>query len=152
MSADPAQAALDRFAIQDLIARGAQAQDDHDWDLLASCYEPDATYIHPTGQLDGADAIVDRSRRALSSLDASQHLVGSILVTLDGEEAEAISYFQAQHVRNDAEGGPMLIIAGTYRDRLRRCDDEWRIVERRQTYTWRDGNAAVTRPPGTTPA
>ena len=132
MSTDPAQAALDRFAIQDLLARGAQAQDDHDWDLLAGCYEPTPPTSTRPASSRASTRSSDRSRRALSSLDASQHLVGSILVTLDGDEAEASSYFQAQHVRNDAEGGPRLIIAGTYRDRLTRRSGAWRIAERRR--------------------
>ena len=35
------------------------------------------------------------------------------------------------------------MIAGTYRDRLRRTSDGWRIVERVQEYSWRSGNPDV---------
>ena len=147
MTAD-VQAVVDRLAIHDLVVRIAIAQDEHDWSTLAQCFEPDATYQHPGGQIVGADAIVARARAALTPLDASQHLVGSILVALDSEDddrASSTAYFQAQHVRRDADGGELLIIAGTYRDHIRRSDGVWRVAHRQQDYSWRHGNPEVTR-------
>lgn len=145
MSDHRLQALQDRADIHEVVVAVAIAQDAHDWDSLAACFAADATYIHPKGELHGADAIVERSRGALSALDASQHLIGSISVSVDGDEGTATSYFQAQHVRADASAGSLFIIAGTYRDRLRRTDGRWQIVERHQSYTWRDGNPEVVR-------
>ena len=134
-----------REDIRDLLVRVALAQDARDWDGLADGFEPDAVYQHPRGELRGVEAIVDRSRTALSPLDASQHLLGTILVTLEDEEAAAISYFQAQHVGHGTPGGDLYVIAGTYRDRLACSDGRWRISHRSQEYTWRDGNPDVIR-------
>lgn len=134
----------DRADIHDLLVRVALAQDAHDWDGLADCFRADAIYRHPRGELDGVDAIVDRARTALTPLDASQHLLGTILVTLE-EEATAVTYFQAQHVRLGTPGGDLYVIAGTYRDRLAHSDGRWRITHRTQEYTWRDGNPDVIR-------
>jgi len=136
----------DRAAIHDLLARLALAQDARDWDTLTGCFEPDAIYVHPGGELRGVDAIVDRTRTALTPLDASQHLLGAILVTVGERDASAVTYFQAQHVRHGAPGGDLYVIAGTYRDRLLRHDDGcWRIARRAQEYIWRDGNPEVVR-------
>ncbi len=88
-------------------------------------------------------AIVGRARAALEPLDASQHLLGSILVTVEGDDARATSYFHAQHVRAGAPGGDLYVIAGTYRDRLRRGAEGWEILERVQEYSWRSGNPEV---------
>jgi uncharacterized protein (TIGR02246 family) len=140
---DDLRAALDWSAIHNVITFGAIAQDAHDWDGVAGCYEPDAVYVHPGGRIEGATEIVERSRRALTPLDASQHLVGSVHITVDGDTASSTAYFQAQHVRHDAEAGPLFVIAGTYSDVLVRRDGRWRISQRTQTYTWRDGNPAV---------
>ena len=134
----------DRDDIHDLLVLVALAQDARDWDRLAACFESDAVYQHPGGELHGANAIVDRARTALTPLDASQHLLGTILVTL-AEEATAITYFQAQHVRRGTPGGDLYTIAGTYRDRLVCSDGRWRIAHRTQEYTWRDGNPDVIR-------
>ena len=136
----------DRAAIHDLLVRLALAQDARDWTTIGDCFTADAAYVHPGGELAGAEAIVGRTRVALTPLDASQHLLGTILVTVGESDASAVTYFQAQHVRRGLAGGDLYIIGGTYRDRLVRCaDDRWRIEHRSQEYTWRDGNPDVIR-------
>jgi hypothetical protein len=137
---------VDRAAIHDLLVRLALAQDARDWTTLGDCFTSDAVYVYPGGELAGVEAIVSRTRVALAPLDASQHLLGTILVTVAEPDASAVTYFQAQHVRRGLAGGDLHIIAGTYRDRLVFCDDDrWRVAHRTQEYTWRDGNPEVTR-------
>jgi ketosteroid isomerase-like protein len=134
---------VDRELVRDVLVRCALAQDANDWDAVADCFEQDAVYRHPGGVIDGVEAIVERSRAALAALDASQHLIGSIDVVVNGDEVLATSYFHAQHVRADAPDGPLYVIAGTYCDRMTRRGDTWRISERVQSYTWRNGNRNV---------
>ena len=133
----------DREAIANGIARLAQAQDAKDWAGVESAYVTDAVYVHPGGRLEGAEAIVERTRHALEALDASQHLIGTISVTVDGDAASSVAYFQAQHVRAAATGGELYTIAGSYADRWVRTPHGWRIAERTQTYQWRSGNRDV---------
>jgi uncharacterized protein (TIGR02246 family) len=137
------QVLADRQEIADLVARYARALDQHDWDGLAACFLPDAQYRYPGGQLDGAEAIVERCRNALEPLTASQHLIGTVLTSVDGDEGTANSYFQAQHVRAGTAGGDIFAIGGAYDDRVVRTPEGWRIAEREQTYTWTDGNPKV---------
>jgi SnoaL-like domain len=80
----------DRAAIQDVLVRVAFAQDANDWEALADCFRPDATYAYPGGDLVGADSIVGRARTALTPLDASQHFLGTILVTVEGHQADTV--------------------------------------------------------------
>ena len=129
--------------VHNVVTSIAHAQDDHDWELLARCFATDARYVHPKGELVGRTEIVARSRAALEPLDASQHLVGSIHIVVEGDRAHATSYFQAQHVRAAATGGALFFIAGTYTDEFANVDDQWVIVLRTQTYSWRDGNPDV---------
>jgi 3-phenylpropionate/cinnamic acid dioxygenase small subunit len=137
------QRVIDARAVHDLVVRYALALDARDWGLLESCFLPDATYTFPGGESPDRAAIVDRCARALTRLDASQHLVGTIDVRVDGDEATATAYFQAQHVKRGTPGGDLFIVAGTYRDRVVRTPDGWRIAHRDQSYTWTDGNPAV---------
>ncbi len=137
------QDAIDRQAVSDLLVRYAHALDGRDWPTVAACFALDAVFVHPGGRADGPAAIVARARAALAPLDASQHLIGSVLVTVDGDTARAMCYFHAQHVRARAPEGGLYVIAGTYRDRLRRQPDGWAITERVQEYTWRSGNPDV---------
>ena len=133
----------DRAEIADRIARLAHAQDSRDWDGVGASFVPDAVYVHPSGRLEGVDQIVDRTRNALQVLDASQHLIGSISVTVDGDTATSTAYFQAQHVREGTPDGDLYAIAGTYADAWVRTPDGWRIESRTQTYNWRSGNRDV---------
>lgn len=133
----------DRAEIAERIARLAYAQDDKDWAAVGAAYAPDAVYLHPGGRLEGADEIVDRTRAALDALDASQHLIGSVTVEVEGDTAASLAYFQAQHVRAGTPGGDLYTIAGSYADRWMRTPDGWRISARTQTYHWRSGNRDV---------
>ena len=133
----------DENAVRNVIALTAITQDARDWAGHAACFVPDAHYTHPKGEIVGVDGIVARSQAALTPLDSTQHLVGSVHVVVQGDTAESTAYFVAQHVREAAEGGRLYVIAGTYRDEFVRLDGAWRISHRRQTYSWRDGNPDV---------
>jgi ketosteroid isomerase-like protein len=141
-------ALADRQAIADLCARYCYALDRNDWPAVAACFTDEPVFTHPGGRVDGAVGIVERARGALEQLDASQHLLGNVLVDLDPHDPDAatcISYFQAQHVRAAAPGGDTYLIAGSYTDRLTRTAAGWRIAHRDQVYLWRSGNRAVVQ-------
>jgi len=133
----------DRVEIADRIAQLAHAQDDQDWEAVAAAFVADAVYLYPGGTLEGVDEIIERTRNALKVLDASQHLVGSITVSMDGDTASSRAYFQGQHLRAGTPGGDLYAIAGTYSDRWVRTAEGWRIEMRTQTYEWRSGNRDV---------
>jgi hypothetical protein len=124
--------------------RYATALDARDWALLRTCFTPDAVAEYEgKAPCQGYEAIEAVCRRALTPLSRSQHLVGNHVVVLDADEATAQCYLQAQHVRPDAVGGANFIIAGCYRDHLRRTPEGWRLSRRRLETWWTEGNPAV---------
>jgi 3-phenylpropionate/cinnamic acid dioxygenase small subunit len=140
---------LDRQAIVDLTIAYCWAIDSHDWDTLRSqVFTADAVAILGD-ERKGVEAIVTRITRALSPLDASQHLVTNHQVTISGDRSTATSRcgFQAQHVRADAPNvdtlGCNYIVAGTYADRVVNTPDGWRIAHRTLTTVWTSGNPAI---------
>lgn len=141
--AEAVQRQADQQEIADLCARYANALDTKDWALLESCFAPSPVFVHPGGRLGGFPAILGRTKAALTPLTATQHLLGNIVVQVDGDTARSTCYFQAQHVRVGTPGGETYIIAGRYTDTLTRAAGRWKITERVQTYIWRDGNRAV---------
>jgi uncharacterized protein (TIGR02246 family) len=143
MTADALQRLVDRQEIADLCVRYTSALDTRDWQRLASCFTADPVFVHPGGRLEGFPAILARTSAALDPLDATQHLLGNVVVAVEGDTATATSYFQAQHVRAGTPGGDTYLIAGSYADTLVRTAEGWRIAERVQEYMWRDGNRAV---------
>src|SRR5271166_3366275 len=141
--AEAAQRLTDRQEIADLCIRYTTALDTKDWALLESCFARAPVFVHPGGRLEGFPAILERTKAALTPLTATQHLVGNIVVRVDGDTARSVCCFQAQHVRIGTLGGETYIIAGSYADTLNRATGSWKITERVQTYIWRDGNRAV---------
>jgi SnoaL-like protein len=141
--AEAARRLTDRQDIADLCVRYTAALDTKDWALLESCFAPSPVFVHPGGRLEGFPAILERTKAALTPLTATQHLLGNVVVHVDGDTARSVCYFQAQHVRTGVPGGKTYIIAGRYADTLTRAAGGWKITERVQTYIWRDGNRAV---------
>lgn len=136
---------VDRQQIVDVTLAYTYALDAKDWDALDDVFTVDAT-AYLTEELDGREAIKGRVRRALESLDLSQHMVANHDVRIDGDSAVCRCYLQAQHVREAAPGPPNFIVAGRYDDRFVRTSVGWRIVRRELTIMWTEGNPSVTRP------
>lgn len=148
LTRDPLKTLVDRQEIADLCTRYTYALDRRDWNGVRACFTDAAVFTHPGGRVDGGDGIIERARGALEQLDASQHLLGNVLVELDAEDEDAatsVCYFQAQHVRVGTPGGDTYIIAGSYSDQLVRTGHGWRIAHRDQAYLWRAGNRAVVQ-------
>jgi hypothetical protein len=132
----------DRQAIVDLTIAYSYALDDRRFDDLDDVFVADAT-AELGWPLQGRQAIKDRVRDALVPLDASQHLVATHRVQLDGDQATGRCYLQAQHVRAGAAGGSQFMVGGCYEDRYVRTPDGWRIAHRALVVLWTDGNPAV---------
>lgn len=141
--------AVDVAAIVDVTVAYCWAIDTRDWAALDRIFVPDATAVFGSWELEGLDAIRRRLERTLSRLDASQHLVGTHQVHLDGDTATGRCYVHAQHVRDAAAidgAGPLYLVAGRYDDRFVRTPDGWRIARRTLTPLWTEGNERVLHP------
>lgn len=135
----------DRLEIIELTHRYCWALDSKQFDLLDTVFLADATAELRSAPLEGRDAIRDRIRSALSTLDATQHTVSNHLVTIDGDTASARTYLHSQHVRHGTPGGELYVIAGRYEDELVRTPEGWRIRFRRLVTVWSEGNLDVVR-------
>ena len=60
----------------------------------------------------------------------TQHLLGSVILEVDGDQAVSRAYVQARHQRRDDLGGPILDTSGEYIDRWERRPEGWRIIRR----------------------
>ena len=126
--------------IIDLTVAYSWALDTRSWDDLDDVFVPDAT-ANLGWLLEGRDAIQDRVRTALEHLDASQHLVATHRVQIDGDVATCRCYLQAQHVI----GTDTFLVGGKYEDRLVHTAAGWRIAHRDLTMMWTTGDPAVMR-------
>ncbi|MGZ0217628.1 MAG: nuclear transport factor 2 family protein [Acidimicrobiales bacterium] len=64
----------------------------------------------------------------------SRHVASNIAITVDGDEAEGLSYFTLYRYAEEKPRVPDLdqqpVILGEYRDQYRRTSDGWRISRR----------------------
>jgi hypothetical protein len=127
----------DRLEIQDLLARYTDAIDRRDWDALDRIFTPDARIDYSAvggaaGNLPEIKEFLDESFKFFAS---SQHLIGSSVVDISGDEAKARTICHNPMVFGpmaaDDGGDPRLLVCGIwYRDRLVRTPEGWRIAER----------------------
>ncbi len=138
------QRIVDERSIVDVAVRYCWVLDTRNWDDLRSVFLDDArATLGEARDLVGVEAIAARCREALAPLDASQHIVATHQVTVDGDQATHRCYVHAQHHRRGARDGKNYVVGGRYDDRLVRTADGWRIAERTLTVLWTDGNRGV---------
>ena len=146
---DALQQLLDRAEIGDLLARYSTALDSRDWDLLDTVFLPDAVCDYGAlGQPHGVEEIAALIRGTIGDLDATQHLVGNVVVDVRGDEGTADCYLISQHIRRDTPGGDHYFLGGRYHDTVVRTPAGWRIAHRTLHRLWTEGNRDVVRRPG----
>ena len=130
------QGLLDKQACTELVYKLARAIDRCDAELLTSLFHPDATDDHGVFVGTAAD-FATWVMPVLHSMKRTQHVVGNVLITLDGDKAYGESYFIAHHTVAQAGGDDIFTLAaGRYLDRFERRGGEWRIAHRHADYDW----------------
>lgn len=126
--------------IRDLLHRYCRAVDRCDDDLLDQLYHADATEDHGRVIGSAAEFRVHALARLRDQWTSTQHVLGSVLIELDGEVAFSEAYLLAFHVRRaEIDGRRLLDVLGArYVDRLERRDGAWRIAHRVVVKDWQD--------------
>lgn len=130
-----AGAPLDQLKVRNLIARIAHLADTGDLDDYVRCFTPDARWEMPGAPRRGRDEILagGKQRRASGEAgpgSASRHVVNTVAVRVDGDVAEATSYWQF-YVQTQTS--PHLQLMGQYDDRFLRTPEGWQLDHRRIT-------------------
>jgi ketosteroid isomerase-like protein len=138
----------DRQQIEDVMYRYGRAIDRRDWELLASCFTADvrADYGVIGASMDGVEVLVAATRQMVEGMTATQHLIASPLVTVDGDEADGAFYAVATHV---LETGRKISVGGSYENRFRRSAEGWRISLHAVRPVWSDDNGELLAGLGT---
>lgn len=125
----------DREAIRDCLYRYCRGIDRCDEAMLRSAYWPDATDSHLefTGT---REELIAWSMPILRGMDQTMHMIGNILIRLNGDTASVESYYYGYHRFNDGTAMRDSIGAGRYLDVFARREDEWRIARRKVIVDW----------------
>lgn len=120
---------LAKQACSELSARYSRGLDRLDRDSLLSVFFEDAWCEY--GFYNGPPApFIDFALSALADHSANHHMVGQILIDVEGDEAFGEVYFNAYHKVPAEAGFQDMIIAGRYIDRYECREGLWKIAYR----------------------
>jgi len=137
------QTLLDEREIVRKLGRFARILDGKEWSGLTDVFAHDLSFEYGQGERKGIVALEDQMRRYLDVCGPTQHLLGSIIVDVDGDEAVSRAYVQARHQRCDDPVGGIFDSTGEYVDRWQRRGEGWRIVRRDALWFLHAGDPAV---------
>jgi hypothetical protein len=138
------QALLDEREIVRGLSRFARILDNKQWDRLDDVFAHDICFDYGTGgDQHGMAALTVNMRRFLDRCGGTQHLIGSILVDVEGDRATSRSYVQARHQRVDDPAGPIFDSNGEYVDKWERRPEGWRIVRRDALWAAHTGDPMI---------
>ena len=122
----------DDAAIRNVVARLAMLSDEGDLEEYVDLFTDDARWDMPGGKLQGRDNLLAGGveRRAAGTVGPgsnTRHVIATQTVEVDGDEAVSKAYWQFW-VNTATE--PSVALFGTYRDRLARTGDGWKLAHR----------------------
>lgn len=125
----------DRLAIMDRLCRYARGIDRCDIDTLLDVFWPEATADFGQGPGSAADW-ARATVAALAGMLRTQHLLGNMIIDIDGDRAEAETYCRAWHEVDGPDGRIVMEVGGRYLDILEKRGTAWRIATRRYVMDW----------------
>ncbi|MBY0392432.1 MAG: nuclear transport factor 2 family protein [Novosphingobium sp.] len=131
-----------RRDINDCLCRYMRGQDRLDPVLHRSAFHDDA-WVDCGLMIGGPDEFVAFAQGFLGDIEGSQHIIGQVQLSVNGEVASGEVYFFAWH-RLQEEGVPTdLLVAGRYIDEYACRDGDWRITRRRELIDWAKSTPAA---------
>lgn len=133
----------DRIQIDDLLTRYTVAIDTKDWELLDTCFLPDAQVDYTTsGGIKGVyPEVREWLGKALAAFPITQHFISNTVVQLEGDRATSKTYVYNPMCTNKPGGGQHVFNVGAYYiDKLAYTDEGWRIAERYEEQAFFDGS------------
>lgn len=125
----------DKLECTELVTRVSRAIDRCDAISLKALFHPDATDDHGIF-VGSAEEFIDWVMPVLATMKRTQHIIGQVLIEVDGDHAAGESYFIAHHAMSGPDGDVFMIAAGRYLDRFERRDGCWKISHRHAVYDW----------------
>jgi hypothetical protein len=111
--------------------------DEHDWAAFDQLTTDDVEADVGLGMRQGREALVEVMRQFLEVCGATQHMLGNVLVDVDGDRASSQAYVADIHVGRDDKSSLTFRTLGIYRDQWRKIDGRWlicrRVKDNRQT-------------------
>lgn len=128
------------------IYRFARAMDERDWGALDAVLSEDGTADLGTGLVTGRAAIVAFIRSFLDACGPTQHLIGNLVVDVDGERATSRCYVSDMHKGQNEKAHLTFSTLGEYHDTWVRRDGRWWMIHRHKLNRAHLGSIEVLGP------
>jgi len=117
----------DRLAIGDVIIRYADAIDQCDYDRYCTCFTDDVEVAgFSAGSIKGLAEYREWVSAARNKYGRTQHMIGNIQVTVNGDTGTLRSYVQATH-ELPSDPDHLFVLWAAYNDEMVRTKDGWKI-------------------------
>jgi ketosteroid isomerase-like protein len=130
------EALVHKDAIRDQLYRYSRAVNRGDIDLLNQVFHPDAPvdyglYKGPAGhQMLYTIEEDEACKSKFGGLKHAHHLLGNILIELNGDTAKVETYVYASYEVEQEDGSDDMAVWGRYIDRFERRNGAWKIARR----------------------
>lgn len=129
--ADDVARLVDEAAVRRVHMDYCRGIDRQDWELVRSCYHPDALDHHGpfTGSING---FIDWAIEFMDAIESITHFVGNQRVDIDGDTAWHEAYCRSYQRLKATPDDPVTdwTMNVRYLDRMERRDGAWRIADR----------------------
>jgi ketosteroid isomerase-like protein len=135
------QTLQDRIEIADVLYRYSSAVDSFDADGLRSTLADDIWAQYGNGDpVEGGDKLASWIVGATATVIWQHHLLNVYHVTIDGDQANTLSYLTSYQVFEENPDAAVILVA-RYHDELRRTPDGWKISRRVMELLWGESKA-----------
>lgn len=132
---DKLELLLAKQEIYELACKYSRGLDRLDADLLLSVFWEDGWCEF--GFYDASPAaFIEFAISALNDHEANQHMIGNVLIDVEGDEAFGEVYFNAYHKVKTDTGFEDMLIAGRYLDRYEKREGVWKMAYRSERVDW----------------
>lgn len=119
--------AQDRIELQDVMLNYAAAIDERDFERYRACFSDDVEVVgYGAETLHGLEKWVTYVMGAIEKFSATQHMLGPLFATIEGDEAQTRSDVQSVNFR--ADGNLSFTLWATYKTTMRRIHGRWLIT------------------------
>ena len=135
----------DRVAIMDLLARYNRGVDRCDLATLDTVWADGAVTDFGFNGTDAREWSANTVNSLRSNFLRTQHMLGQMVIDLDGDHATAETYCRAYHEFDGPEGREEMTVGGRYLDDLVRTPAGWRIAKRRYVMDWNSNRRSTAK-------
>ena len=108
----------------------AQAMDNRDWQRFDTLTTDDIAADVGLGLKTGREQLVGTIRQFLDICGTTQHMLGNILIDVDGDTATSQAYVCDMHLGSGEKSTQTFHTLGLYKDQWQKIDGQWLMTHR----------------------